>query len=146
GHQVFVLTVTYFGGRTRQINVRRGTGRDGPSWCGVCGTALASWPAAAGKGSSGRCRASFAWEMTMVFVTVGWVLFRAADFQTAVSILVSLAGSGGFGRRLQTPALIVIAALVSVLVPSTHEIKKHTPDAVAVDRGCGCDAGRLLPA
>lgn len=67
------------------------------------------------------------WAMTMVFVIVGWVIFRAADFHTAASILGSLAGAAGFGGRLQVPALITIAALVSVLVPSTHEIKNMRP-------------------
>jgi D-alanyl-lipoteichoic acid acyltransferase DltB (MBOAT superfamily) len=67
------------------------------------------------------------WAMTMVFVIVGWVVFRAADFQTTASILGSLAGAAGFDGRLQVPALITIAALVSVLVPSTHEIRDMRP-------------------
>jgi alginate O-acetyltransferase complex protein AlgI len=67
------------------------------------------------------------WAMTMAFVTVGWVVFRAADFQTAASILGSLAGAAGFGGRLEVPALIMIAALVSMLVPSTHEISNMRP-------------------
>jgi len=65
--------------------------------------------------------------MTMVFVIVGWVVFRAADFHTAASILGSLAGAAGFDVRPQVPALIIIAALVSVLLPSTHEIKNLRP-------------------
>jgi D-alanyl-lipoteichoic acid acyltransferase DltB (MBOAT superfamily) len=67
------------------------------------------------------------WAMTMVFVIVGWVVFRAADFQTAASILGSLAGAAGFGGRLQVPGLIIIAAVVSMLVPSTHEIRNMRP-------------------
>jgi D-alanyl-lipoteichoic acid acyltransferase DltB (MBOAT superfamily) len=67
------------------------------------------------------------WTITMAFVIVGWVVFRAADFHTAVSILGSLAGAEGSGGRLQAPTLILIAALVSMLVPSTHEIKNMRP-------------------
>jgi alginate O-acetyltransferase complex protein AlgI len=67
------------------------------------------------------------WAVTMVFVTLGWVVFRAADFQTAASIIGSLGGVAGIGGRLQVPALIVIAALVSMLMPSTHEIRNMRP-------------------
>jgi D-alanyl-lipoteichoic acid acyltransferase DltB (MBOAT superfamily) len=67
------------------------------------------------------------WAMTMAFVIVGWVVFRAADFSTAASILGSLVGVEGFGGRLKVPALIVIAVLVSALLPSTHEIKNMRP-------------------
>ena len=67
------------------------------------------------------------WAITMLFVMVGWVLFRAADFQTAASILYSLVGGGGFAGTLQSVGLIVVAALVSVLVPSAHEIRNMRP-------------------
>lgn len=67
------------------------------------------------------------WVITMSFVVVGWVLFRSPDFHTAATILYSLVGGAGFRGSLQEPGLIVIAALVSVLVPSTHEIKDMRP-------------------
>ena len=41
------------------------------------------------------------WALTMLFVLVGWVLFRAADFSTAGSILISLSGAGGISGTLQ---------------------------------------------
>jgi D-alanyl-lipoteichoic acid acyltransferase DltB (MBOAT superfamily) len=63
------------------------------------------------------------WFVTMAFVLAGWVLFRAADFATAASILASLAGLHGSGGTFGEPGLIVVAALVSALVPSAHEIK-----------------------
>jgi alginate O-acetyltransferase complex protein AlgI len=63
------------------------------------------------------------WAVTMLFVLVGWVIFRAVDFHSAGSILGSLAGIDGWGGRLQRPDLIALAALVSVLLPSAHEIK-----------------------
>ena len=67
------------------------------------------------------------WAMTMLFVAAGWVVFRAADFRTAGSILGSLVGSEGFGGHLQAVPLLVIAGLASMLVPSTHEIGNMRP-------------------
>jgi hypothetical protein len=55
------------------------------------------------------------------------VLFRAADFHTAASVLYSLVGGGGFGGRIQSIGLLIAAALVSVMVPSAHEIKDMRP-------------------
>ena len=40
------------------------------------------------------------WAITMLFVLVGWVLFRAADFATAASILDSLAAATASPARL----------------------------------------------
>ena len=59
----------------------------------------------------------------MVFVLTGWVLFRAADFSTASSILSSLVGLNGFGGTLSEIKQLAIAALVSATFPSAHEIK-----------------------
>lgn len=67
------------------------------------------------------------WALTMLFVTIGWILFRAPDFHAAASILGSLAGAAGFGGHLQAAPLVMIAALVSVLLPSTHEIASMRP-------------------
>jgi D-alanyl-lipoteichoic acid acyltransferase DltB (MBOAT superfamily) len=67
--------------------------------------------------------AALGWLITMAFVLVGWVLFRAADFATAASILASLVGLHGSGGSFADPGLIIVAALVSALVPSAHEIK-----------------------
>jgi D-alanyl-lipoteichoic acid acyltransferase DltB (MBOAT superfamily) len=67
------------------------------------------------------------WAVTMLFVMVGWVLFRAADFHTAASVLYSLVGGGGFKGGIQSVWLIAVAALVSMLVPSAHEIKDMRP-------------------
>jgi D-alanyl-lipoteichoic acid acyltransferase DltB (MBOAT superfamily) len=64
------------------------------------------------------------WAVTMLFVLVGWVLFRAADFKVALSILASLSGASGLGGgSLQSAPLLAAAALVSALLPSAHEIK-----------------------
>jgi alginate O-acetyltransferase complex protein AlgI len=67
------------------------------------------------------------WIITMVFVMVGWVLFRSADFSVAASILHSLVGGAGFTGKLEAQGLILIGAIVSMLVPSTHEIRNMRP-------------------
>jgi len=71
--------------------------------------------------------AAAGWAITFLFVMAGWVLFRAADFGTAASILVALVGGTGFAGAVKGPALIAVAALVSALVPSAHEIKNMRP-------------------
>jgi alginate O-acetyltransferase complex protein AlgI len=63
------------------------------------------------------------WALTMAFVLVGWVLFRASDFTTAGAMLGSMTGAAGFGGQLQAVELILFAAAVSALVPSAHQIK-----------------------
>jgi D-alanyl-lipoteichoic acid acyltransferase DltB (MBOAT superfamily) len=67
------------------------------------------------------------WAATMGFVIAGWVLFRAADFQSAAAMLYVLLGGAGFGGKIIDPGLIVAAALVAVLVPSAHEIRNMRP-------------------
>jgi len=63
------------------------------------------------------------WAITLLFVMVGWVIFRSKSFGAAGSMLMSLAGAGGFGGTLQEVKLLVVAALASGLIPSAHEIK-----------------------
>jgi alginate O-acetyltransferase complex protein AlgI len=63
------------------------------------------------------------WAITMAFVLVGWVIFRASGFATAGSILASVGGFAGTGGVLHESKLLMAAALVSVLVPSAHELK-----------------------
>jgi alginate O-acetyltransferase complex protein AlgI len=63
------------------------------------------------------------WLLTMLFVLAGWVLFRAADFGTAASILASLVGLNGIGGEFRDAGLVLVGVLVSWLVPSAHEIK-----------------------
>ena len=72
----------------------------------------------------GRPMPAFAgWALTMAFVLASWVVFRATDFASAASILGSLAGAAGFTGTLGSPGLMIVAALVSALIPSAHEIK-----------------------
>jgi len=67
------------------------------------------------------------WALTMLFVLVGWVLFRAADFATATSILRSMSGASGLGGSMHDMGLLLAGAAVSALVPSAHEIKNGLP-------------------
>ena len=67
--------------------------------------------------------ASLGWCLTMLFVLVGWVLFRADSFNAATSLLLSLSGSNGLTGRIEKPALFVAALVASVLIPSAHEMK-----------------------
>ncbi len=68
-----------------------------------------------------------AWALTMLFVLVGWVLFRAADFSTATSVLLSMSGASGFAGPLHHVGLLLAGAAVSALVPSAHQIKDGLP-------------------
>jgi alginate O-acetyltransferase complex protein AlgI len=62
------------------------------------------------------------WVVTMLFVLAGWVVFRAASFAVAGSILSSLVGAGGAGGSVQQIKLLIAAALASALIPSAHEV------------------------
>jgi alginate O-acetyltransferase complex protein AlgI len=60
----------------------------------------------------------------MLFVLVGWVLFRAPDFTTAAHMLMGLAGLGnGFGPSIvPLNRVLAVALFASVLVPSTQRL------------------------
>lgn len=64
------------------------------------------------------------WALTMLFVMAGWVLFRAPDFQTALSMLASLSGGNGFAGTASAygahPAILVLAAGVALIGPSSQ--------------------------
>ncbi len=62
------------------------------------------------------------WAVTMLFVLVGWVLFRSASFPIAGSVVMSLFGAGGLGGHLQEAKLLLVSALASALIPSAHQI------------------------
>jgi alginate O-acetyltransferase complex protein AlgI len=71
----------------------------------------------------GRPMPKFAgWAITTLFVFAGWVVFRAASFSVAGSILMSLVGAGGSVGALHDVTLLSVAALASTLIPSAHEI------------------------
>jgi alginate O-acetyltransferase complex protein AlgI len=65
--------------------------------------------------------APLAWGITMLFVIVSWVLFRAPDFATAGAMLSGMAGFNGLPGETEWPAVLALAAAVSILGPSTKE-------------------------
>jgi len=75
------------------------------------------------------------WFVTMLFVMIGWVIFRAASFGVAGSMLMALSGAGGSGGALHPVGLLIVAAAASALIPSAHEIingvKKPRPALAA---------------
>src|SRR5215831_3999032 len=93
------------------------------------------------------------WAITMLFVLVGWVLFRAADFTTATTMLAAMAGAAGWGGSLHNVGLLAIAAAISALLPSAYEIIERRPilspavaTAFAVLAGfCVLEVGRGPP-
>ena len=68
--------------------------------------------------------AALGWALTMLFVVIGWVLFRSPDFTTAGHMLMGMAGlGGGFGPTVVALNRVLAFALIaSVLVPSTQRL------------------------
>jgi D-alanyl-lipoteichoic acid acyltransferase DltB (MBOAT superfamily) len=73
------------------------------------------------------------WFLTMLFVIVGWVIFRAPNFAAAYDLLTAIAGVNGFDGRIQGRTLLLCAAAVSLLLPSSHQlIERHLKPLPAV--------------
>jgi alginate O-acetyltransferase complex protein AlgI len=68
--------------------------------------------------------AALGWALTMLFVVVGWVLFRSPDFTTAGHMLMGMAGlgSGSGPTVVALNRVLAIALIASVLVPSTQRL------------------------
>lgn len=66
-----------------------------------------------------------AWALTLLFVMVSWVLFRAADFGDAAVILTSLVGGNGvsfvWGDYGANTAMLAVAALVALFGPTSQD-------------------------
>ncbi len=65
-----------------------------------------------------------AWALTMLFVVAAWVLFRAASFTTAASVLSSMAGANGLAMPAlsnESIATMVIGAAVAIAGPTGHK-------------------------
>jgi D-alanyl-lipoteichoic acid acyltransferase DltB (MBOAT superfamily) len=71
--------------------------------------------------SGRRLAAPVAWALTMLFVTLSWVLFRAPDFASAGAMLAGMVGFHDFLGATKWPAVLAVAAAVSILGPSTKE-------------------------
>ncbi|MEM8814010.1 MAG: MBOAT family O-acyltransferase [Pseudomonadota bacterium] len=69
--------------------------------------------------------APLAWSITLLFVMIGWVLFRAVDFQSAITVLTAAAGLNGFEGSLESSGLIAVAAVVSIGLPSAHTLIRN---------------------
>jgi hypothetical protein len=68
------------------------------------------------------------WAVTMVFVIVGWVLFRAVDFASAGNMLAGMFGFGTGWGELQRPELLAVAAAVSMIGPTSMRfVEFHLP-------------------
>jgi D-alanyl-lipoteichoic acid acyltransferase DltB (MBOAT superfamily) len=61
-----------------------------------------------------------AWLLTFLFVLAGWVVFRAANFATIRAMLTSMSGAQGLDGTLTQPLLLAVAAIVSMLGPTTY--------------------------
>ena len=71
---------------------------------------------------SGRELATpLAWAATLLFVVLGWVLFRSGDFSSAARMFAGMIGLGGFVGEFSWPPVLAAAATVSLLGPSTRE-------------------------
>ena len=90
-------------------------------WGGMHGVALAVnhlWSQA-----GFRLPRPIAWAVTMLFVIVAWVLFRAANFSTAAAVLGSMAGAHGMAMpalQNEPAAALIIGCLIAVAGPSSH--------------------------
>ena len=84
------------------------------AWGGLHGLALAvnsAWDRA-----GLRLPRVAGWLVTMLFVIVGWVLFRSPDFATAARVLAGMAGVNGAGRVHIDNAVVVAGAVAIVLL------------------------------
>lgn len=69
------------------------------------------------------------WLVTMLFVIIGWVLFRSSDFQSAAYMLMGMVGLGEGLGEFKSAGLIAIAAVVSVVGPSSLRfVDEYLPD------------------
>jgi alginate O-acetyltransferase complex protein AlgI len=66
------------------------------------------------------------WLLTMMFVIVGWVMFRAPDGATFVSISGAMIGlngfAGGWGGLMGRTDVLLEAALPCLLIPSSYDM------------------------
>jgi alginate O-acetyltransferase complex protein AlgI len=102
------------------------------AWGGLHGLALAVNGAWARRGR--RLPWLAGWALTMLFVLVGWVLFRAGDFGAAWHILQAMAGLDGFGKvRLDNRAVLFIGLAVALLGPTSQQamLERLRPSAWA---------------
>jgi alginate O-acetyltransferase complex protein AlgI len=69
-----------------------------------------------------------AWLITMVFVIVGWVLFRAEDFAVAQSFLIAMSGANGLDVAtldLKDMNYVILASLFAVIGPTNVVVSER---------------------
>lgn len=84
--------------------------------------------------------APLAWSLTMLFVVVGWVLFRAEDFHLAARMIGAMFGHGGDAGTGAGWNLVLIGAGLAVVGPTNAELA----DAKWVPRRAVALASSLL--
>ncbi len=90
-------------------------------WGGLHGLALALNHAWGRLGV--RLPGPAGWALTMLFVFVSWVLFRAESFGAALNIMTAMAGGHGWSLAVEGVEklwLIAVAALVATLGPTSQ--------------------------
>jgi alginate O-acetyltransferase complex protein AlgI len=95
------------------------------AWGGLHGLGLAingAWHRA-----GWRMPALLGWALTLLFVIIGWVLFRSPDFATAASVLTSMAGVHGVGRvHVDNAPVVALAVLAALVLPPSQDLAlKH---------------------
>ena len=86
-----------------------------------------------------------AWLVTMLFVIVGWVIFRAPDVASAASMLQTMAGAVGFSGHLENPQLLVLAAAAAIMIPSSYRIiERWIPATMPAASALGISFAYLL--
>ena len=66
------------------------------------------------------------WALTMMFVMLTWVLFRATSFEAALRVYEGLVGLGGADPSIKWRTILV-AALVAVLGPTAWTFVHRLP-------------------
>ncbi|MGE0383722.1 MAG: MBOAT family protein [Gammaproteobacteria bacterium] len=74
-----------------------------------------------------RLPAPAAWLLTLLFVILGWVLFRAQDFGTAWDMVLAMAGTNDWGTTVSDRRwrLVAIGFAIALLGPTSVELARR---------------------
>ncbi|MBV8766897.1 MAG: MBOAT family protein [Hyphomicrobiales bacterium] len=116
-------------GLARQLVALLATMALGGLWHGAALTFVA-WGVAHGLGLCAgviwrkigfRMPAVIGWSLTLLFVVLAWVLFRAPSFDVAQRLYLTLAGAGPLGAALKW-RLLLPAAIFAMVGPTAYDI------------------------
>jgi hypothetical protein len=63
------------------------------------------------------------WLVTLLFVVLAWVLFRAPDFGTAVRVYAGMAGVNGWGHfRVEGRWVMLAGAAIALIGPTSQQV------------------------